>query len=263
MRKTLFIILTCLLTSCSISYIQIFKLGSSNTKLENNFYVFENDTIKLTYSFWKEKGILAFSVFNKLDKPIYVDWKKSSFILNSNKFDYYIDETQTTSLAYYGGYYYNGPMVIPGLTVNEGVTGGIATTFKPEHITFIPPKSNYSRSQFYLMPTGRFVLSKNAKAKVEQRNDNPKKTTTVFQDDFSYETSPIKFRNYIAITMNENSQECSFIDNEFYVSSIREMDIRHFHGKLLPGGISGFPDTYNFEKPEKAPIAFYLYSTQY
>jgi hypothetical protein len=79
-----FIIGIILLSSCS-KYIQVFETSSTNTVSENENWVFETDTVKVTYEFWMNKGVMAFTVFNKLDIPIYIDWKNSSFIYNSEK----------------------------------------------------------------------------------------------------------------------------------------------------------------------------------
>ena len=54
--------------------------------------------------------------------PLYIDWKKSSFIDNSNKRNYWIDEEKTDAKVYYGSYYYKGAPIKPGTIVNEGVS---------------------------------------------------------------------------------------------------------------------------------------------
>ena len=100
MKKIIFIILI-LLTGCTKSFIQIFDTSTRNCKSQNGFFVFENDTLKITYSFWASKGVMSFAVYNKLNKPIYVDWKNSSFIQNDNKMDYWVDETQSNIISYY------------------------------------------------------------------------------------------------------------------------------------------------------------------
>jgi hypothetical protein len=235
MKKITYVILTLVVISgCSeIGVIQVFDTSTTNTKLSTDgYWVFENDSVKLTYSFWAKKGLMSFSVYNKLDKPIYIDWKNSSFIVNSNKLDYWVDEQQSNLIGYYGGYYYNGPLIKPGFTVNEAVQATTSTTIKPERITFIPPKSFYYQSKFYLMQKDFFLINTHMAQKLEMhRNDNPKKMTTVWEQNFDYSKSPLKFRNYLAFSFAENSSNFFFIDNEFYLSSVREMDFIHYLGK--------------------------------
>lgn len=256
MKKLFFLIFTVILfSSCSKSFIQIFDTATTNAKSSEGFWVFETDTIKVTYEFWASKGVMSFSVFNKIDKPIYIDWKNCSFIYNSNKLNYWVDEQQSALLSYYGGYYYNGPLIKPGYSINEGVQASASTTVKPERITFIPPKSFYYRSQFYLMPVDYFKIDrKKAIKSVVARNDKPKKQTTVYEMNFDNSTTPLKFRNYLAFSFTENATNFYFIDNEFYLTSLKEMDYRHYRGKIL----TSKEVNREYEKPFKKKSSFYI-----
>lgn len=249
-RNTCIILLFCLLTSCSKSFIQVFDTASTNTQLKGDYFIYETDTVKITYAFWASKGVMSIGVFNKLDKPLYIDWKNSSFIYNDSKFNYWIEETKTNTDSYYGGYFYKGPLIKPGLTINEGLQSSTSISVKPERITFIPPKSNYYRSQFYLLPIGYYKINLNAKKTTVPRNDNPKKKTNIYSEEFSLENTPLKFRNYLAFTFTENSPQFFFIDNNFYLNAVREMDYRHYLGK--DNG------NYNYEKPFKKMTSFYI-----
>ena len=86
-----------ILSSCG-SYVQVFETKTANTKIEDEHYTFENDSIKIIYNFWKNKGLLSFSIYNKLNKPVYVDWKKSSYINNSIKRNYWEDTESTKTV---------------------------------------------------------------------------------------------------------------------------------------------------------------------
>ncbi len=256
MKKLFYLALTlALFSGCSKQFIQIFDTSTTNTKLIDSFWVFETDSIKLTYEFWESKGVMSFSVYNKLDKPIYIDWKNSSFIYNSNKLNYWVDEQQTTLVSYYGAYYYNGPLIKPGFTINEGVQASASTTVKQERITFIPPKSFCSLSKFYLMPVDYYKINpKTATKTIVPRNDKPKKTTTVYEENFNYSNTPLKFRNYLAFSFTENATSFFYIDNEFYLTSIKEMDYRHYKGTKLTDKEGNI----NYSKPFKKKTSFYI-----
>ena len=86
MKKNLllqFLFSAILFGSCS-TYVQIYYLDSKDVSKVNEDFVFENDTVKISYFFWAKRGVIAFEIFNKLDKPLYVDWKKSSYIYKCN-----------------------------------------------------------------------------------------------------------------------------------------------------------------------------------
>ncbi len=66
----------------------------NSIKKEKGFYVYENDDVRIVYSFWHDNGIMSFSLYNKLNKPIYIDWKKSSFVNKQQRFPYYSNSTK-------------------------------------------------------------------------------------------------------------------------------------------------------------------------
>ena len=257
--KFIFVTLLVFFYSCS-PYIQIFETQSSNTKLVNDLFVFENDTLRISYGFWTEKGVMSFAIYNKLDVPIYIDWKNSSFILNDNKYDYWIDETQTNINSYYGGYFYTGKPLKPGVTINKSVSESVSQTIKPEKITFIPPKSNYYRSQFYLLPLKSYNFNVDCLCnKVNWKYpanytayDNDRKANVCFYF-YSETNSPLRFRNYLAISMNENSKSFIFIDNGFYVSSITETRLNQ-----VIDGYESDGRTERFSSEYKMPTSFYI-----
>lgn len=124
--------------------------------------------------------------------------------------------------------FYEGPLLKPGFIVNEGFNNSAGIKLKPERISFIPPKSNYFRSQFYLLPVKYYKFDINTEYTETKRNDKPKKTTKVYEKEFSKNNSPLVFRNFLAFSLTEDFENEFYIDNEFYLSKMLEMDYRHF-----------------------------------
>lgn len=238
-----FLLFTFSLLGCK-NYIQVFETKSNDIKVENKFYVFENDSLKITYNFWSNKGLMTFSVFNKLDKPIYIDWKKSSYIDNSVKLNYWIDEEKTKSKEYYGNYYYDGLRY--AVSKSE-------TAVKLERVTFIPPSSNYSRSQFFIFPIKFYDLDTGIEPKEINRLDNPKYKTEVYEQHFSKKNSPLIFRNFLTFSYTESFESEFYVDNEFYISKIREMEREGFL-TFVPG--SNFEN--RFTSPDENGTIFYI-----
>ncbi len=201
---------------------------------------------------------MSFAVYNKLDKPIYIDWKNSSFIYNDNKLNYWVDETQTKSAAYYGGYFYTGPLLKSGYTINQGVQSSVSSTVKPERETFIPPHSNYYRSQFYLLPISYYQLKLDCQKDVVPCSSIPENKATICKEEFSLNNSPLHFRNYLAFSLSDNSSQFFFVDNEFYLSSVKEMDTRYYLGDIV-GTNNGEPIYKNGAKNEfEKGTSFYI-----
>jgi len=230
MRIIIISVIIALLSFSCKSYVHVFETSTTNAQIEikDKLYVFENDSLKITYSFWAEYGLMSFSVFNKLDKPLYLDWRKSSYIDNSIKLDYWINEEITKSLDYYGVYYYDGPLLEFGYLGSETVGTSVSNTVKPERLTFIPPSSYYFRNQFYILPNRYIKLDTEINCKEVARNDKPKKKTKIYEQSFLKENSPLIFRNFLTFSYSENFENEYYVDNKFFISKIIEMDRKHF-----------------------------------
>ena len=90
------VIITVLLISCSPKLAHLYETKAMSN-LPNKENSFENDTVRIAYSFWSENGSYSFSVYNKLNVPLYIDWKKSSLVKNNDKLNYWSDEILTKS----------------------------------------------------------------------------------------------------------------------------------------------------------------------
>jgi hypothetical protein len=264
MKKILLItVLGLILFGCK-SYVQVFKTNSSVETDADGLYVYENDSLKITYNFWKAKGLMTFSIFNKLDKPLYIDWKKSSYIDNSVKLNYWVDEEKTKGLSAYGSYYYDGPLLKPRYAISSTVVASISSIVKVERITFIPPSSNYYRSQFYILPINFFKLDTKTEFDEVPRKDKPKKKTKVYKATFTKEKSPLVFRNFLTFSLSEDFETEFYVDNEFYIQQVLEMDKRHFEqyrldetkwGKRYIKDENGWPILFS---DFQSPSSFYL-----
>ena len=223
MKKILPILLI-LFVSCK-PYYQIYEFESiNNCKIDNNsFFIHENDSVKIIYSLWAENGVLAFTFFNKLSNPLYIDWSKSSLIINGKKNNYWNDEIYTSSYTkstdnYSKLYTYNPYLLFQ----KNGYSYTDTKTSKSEKITFIPPKSFVSICKF----------SVDYKNNLTTNDLKIKNNNVVLKRIFNYDISPVIFRNYITYSSDENITDLNFIDDHFYLSSINEFssndDISNF-----------------------------------
>lgn len=245
MKKAFPLIFVVVLYACSaprVSFIQVYETkANSPVRSDNGHYVFENDTIKIDYGFWTERGVLAFKIENKLNVPLYVDWSRSSFIRNGEKLDFWIDEQKTNVASYYQGYNtsanfwqqlystYRMTYGIPyTLGLSEGETQSASTTTKPEKTTFIAPKS-------YIFKTPRtlhlFGVS-GTKLRTDRdyveiyglnsKNEQVVKTKEYYAD-YDKDESVLKFRNFLMLSTSKDFTSEFYVDNSFYVSRVYEM----------------------------------------
>jgi hypothetical protein len=240
-----------ILGACSKNYVQLYKTKSMNIANNDRSFKFQNDSIEINYSFWADKGIMSFSVTNKLSIPIYIDWKKSNFISNNDKFNYWDDEERSKGInvrkQFNSGYLYSGPLLIPYLSIYENVSSGIiyssSNTVKPERLTFLPPKSIIYKSPYHLT-TINYPDKINFETKKEKRLDKSRKSTTVYLKSFTKENSPLIFRNFLTFSFSEDFKNEFYIDNEFFVGEIEFIDTRHFEGTIFVKGKSKFINKY-------------------
>ena len=244
---TLVITLLLLIGSCKTptQYIQVFKTSGINLKEDANFYTFENDTIKIDYMFWADKGVMAFRVANKSGKAMYIDWKKSTYISNGIKHNYYEDRIDVksnwsnTTLGYFNsfssitGFMSCGFMdqSINSIGTSEVHSSGVAKTSvtKQERITFIPPRTHFDKYSYEIANSYYKGWKSGGYTQVkEPRSDKPKCVAVVSSKTFTQASTPLDFRNFLTFSFKEDFSTEFSIDNEFFVKEVLAMDKRHF-----------------------------------
>jgi hypothetical protein len=171
------------LSSCSKYYLYHTD-GGKNIHNTTSEYFYEDDTLKIIYDFWDNKGKMSFSIYNKLSIPIFIDWKNSAMIINDNKYAYWVDKEirKGHSVRY----------------SNSGSSFGNETSIavKDERVSSMPPHSKMKKTA----------------------NDKLRKITNPKIDGFK-----MTFRNFIALSTNEDVKNDSYIDNEFYVIKVEKL----------------------------------------
>jgi hypothetical protein len=261
-KFTILIFLILFQIGCTFKHVQVFETSSNTLKPKKNMFCYENDTVKVLYDFWSQQGLIKFEIFNKTKQPIYVDWKKSSYISNKFKLNYYRDGETIESKSLLANYYFK-----PNYTPNEiamGSTSSIVT--KDERITFIPPNSKIQKAQFYILPISRLNMSPSTFFYETERNDNPTKKTIIYIQNYTEENSPIAFRNFLTFSFDESFKTEFYVDNDFYVETAKEVELKHFEidkPYINQFGIkeSAVDENGNLVKfsPFFSPMKFYIY----
>lgn len=244
----------CFLTSCEpVMYVQLFKTKPTTPlKSQDGAFVYENDTVKITYDFWSEHGKLSFTVYNKLNVPIYIDWRKSSYITGEDKVDYWRDvETidaatistgrgysenknvfnPTVSVPENGGVVTYGTVTNVGNSVSGSASVSKAVKTKQERITFLAPKTSISKTPFILFPANGVSLKKDkTKFATVPISYDTTKTTLICYRDYDADESLLSFRNFLTLSTTENFSTEFYADNGFYISNISVIESTHFDG---------------------------------
>jgi hypothetical protein len=263
-RNFLFVLIIVLsglmFNSCSKNYVLLFETNSKDLeKNEDNFYIFENDSIKITYSLWGLRGPVSFIIENKHDKPLYINWQKSSLIMDGQKRDYWRDVTTSSTVTETSN---RGFSIVDrdGDFHHFGTTRGFSstTTIRDEKITFLPSHTRANKRKFIILTQNSYTLNKDATKTEFTFYEKPRKKPDYVYEKFYVEGySPFQFRNFLTLSFEGEGINEFYLDHEFYVAKITEMKQSQFEYKTIE---KGFTKTVRrFENPS----SFYIFIRSY
>lgn len=189
-----------LLPGCSSYYYSLLSSNDGKSSLsEDRDFVFENDTVRISYCFYGENAPLAITIFNKLNEPLFVDWTRSALVIDDVATSYYSDtapiqgNTQSSAEGY--SYQWNKRFEISS-SDSQGAFSGEITW--PQGVTFIPPKSKIGKAPLHLTNLCFDQIPKEAyrKGKFTKLDGS---IVTIHTKDFTEEDSPLRLRSYLTL----------------------------------------------------------------
>jgi hypothetical protein len=182
---------------------------TSNAPLTNESeFMVENDSIRIIYSFLGKGGQIHLQIFNKLNKPLTVDWSKSALIKNDQSYSLWKDEARLngTSTEF---------NIIPQNEVVNSVSNFEGKIVKKDKVTFIPPQSKIVFNG-YTVQWKLFDVPEQGGEKIKVYTLEGKRRATKYS--FSKEDSPLSFRIFLSFSMDEGNKSPFQIDKPFWVS---------------------------------------------
>lgn len=212
MKKLIFAFLIAAYTNCGAQTIyQVAEWESNSVKLdEKKNMIYSNDHIVITYNFWTDVSEVEFSIYNKSEQAITIEWSKSHFILHNYSNDYFNGNESTFStsnLFRTSGYY-----------TSNAVSTSVSTVKKDRLMTHLPPNSYTTETFKIKVPL--FFSCENYFKKL--------KNGQVEEFDYTELSSPYHLRNYITYVSNDN--KVHNVDNDFFVVKLRNMNKQTFEG---------------------------------
>ncbi len=205
-----FIILS--LASCS-TY-QYFTLDSADIpKDKQKEFLWRNDTVSVTYRFSGEGGLMTVNVFNKLNQPLYINWKKSALI-NDGKFVSLFNKAVIVS----------GTIETTAYSIDKHWTSGssnFSASFDlPEGIDFLPPLTGLSKSLVHIGDISWKNVSvpeDYPKEKLRTPEGAVTKFNRLYFDD---NKSPIRFKTYLTIATGRTADKEFSVQHSFYAKEM-------------------------------------------
>jgi len=168
--------------------------------------VIDNDTVLIKYKFRGYNCPATVYIFNKLDVPLYVDWKRSSFILDGKNIRHF-DETsflQAEAMA-------SATKISGNLSTSSEITGTI--THSPA-VSFVPPRSYVEgspinlRHSFFQAPVDGYEI-------IRFPGFAPLKVGS-----FAREENPFSFRHFLTLSTAPDLSTMFSFDIEFWTRNI-------------------------------------------
>lgn len=206
---------TSALTSCSKYYINTIESVNILKDKKTGVFKYENDSIKLTYSFFGENAPIQIAVQNKMAIPLYIDWSKSALILNDKAVSYSGNKVSIAGTFSADSYsFYRGSRSSDG-SIN-------ASADLPEGVTFIPPGSMIDRTPLYLTNSGLESFPDSA-YKTKEYIYPAQGVIKVKSAYFTKDNSPLSFKSYLTLyTTADQVIKPLALQHDFYISkSIR------------------------------------------
>lgn len=219
-----------LFSSCASTYFfsTIDSVNKETVKDEQGRLITQNDSLDIYYSFDGSNGPILITVYNKGKEPLYIDWKRSSIIIDDMATSY-IGKTMalsgSTNITTIGNSFYSNTSSQSSASFNGAITK------EPESISFIPPNS---KIQYKTMNLASLNFNKvdnniyNKRTNVDKNgNIVPVKAASFTSGD-----APLRFRSYL--TLYKDPQKPFSMEQEFYISSLIKTN------RIHPSNMSSF-----------------------
>jgi hypothetical protein len=208
------------ITSCSKYQLNVISSTNGPKNQQTGDFEFENDSVKIAYSFYGPDAPVTVNVQNKLDKPIYIDWQKSAMVIDGKAVSYVPDKVAVNGRVdlQTDSYHYNTNPVYSNPSYTMGNINALASL--PKNTTFLPPHSQSSNTSVRLV-NGFLTIPDSAFHKVRMiyKYQDTVSLTKVKSANFSDENSPLKFTSYLTLyVVNGNAVKPATYQQSFFVS---------------------------------------------
>jgi hypothetical protein len=223
-----------LVTSCSKYQINLVSSSNISKDQETGQFKMENDSVKITYSFLGSNTAMQLSVFNKLNEPLYIDWGRSSLIVDSKAYSYADNSVQLS------GDISNTTIGNKNFSITQGDINATATL--PKDVSFIPPHTAISNNLTGVANYSSNTINDSLFVKTKLAvTGNDGQDIVAKSADFTYQNSPVRFENYLTLyTLNGNTPKLTALQHDFYVSRIIKTLVNPHDLQFLQQGRSDY-----------------------
>lgn len=198
-----------ILSSCTrYQYATVSSPLKQNLKRE---FVHENDSIQVVYNFHGSGGPIKISVYNKLDTPVFVNWRMSSLIVDGLSRSYQDNvstiqgNTSGTEIDWSSDF----------STTNLTFSGSVS---HDEDLSFIPPGRFVSMTPTTLnlgfLPTPPNIKPVNKVVRTISGNSTGRSYL------YASENSPLRYQSYLTYSTDANFATIATVEDSFWISEL-------------------------------------------
>lgn len=204
------------LTASSCMTYQHVTLSSDLNENDLHEFVYETDSVLIRYNFNGANCPVSLYLENKLDIPMYIDWKRSSIIQNNQSKPYWQDQSIIQGTAD-GNSSYSFFSTPQSFSTSTEINGSI---YRNESVTFLPPHS-YKLDNMIKLET-EMIQKPGSKQGYTKTIPTASGHAKVYYYTFEKEDSPRYYRSYLTLSTDPSFAQAFTIEHEFWVSEITE-----------------------------------------
>ncbi len=174
-------------------------------------HIIENDTLALTYKFAGEGGPVQITLQNKLNKPLYIDWRKSAIIINGVSITYWQDKSILDGSL-------NGANIQLTDEFSQSFSTISGKITRPESSTFIPPQSSITNS-FRILKNSFFTLEGDKKSHRQNVYTSGGRVNSLVYE-YTKENSPLLARSFLTLSTDPSFHQSFTLDHPFWISKV-------------------------------------------
>jgi hypothetical protein len=184
-------------------------------------FVVENDSLVLTYNFNGQNGPITMMIKNKLQQPLYIDWKRSALIINEQAISYAPGKIRIEGAFGASSYHWDLPSDPVPVTTTAGRLS--ATAQLPSDIEFLPPQTYVTKKLMGITNQGLSNLPDSMFSKKKIPLMGGESQEMIKLANFTAATTPLAFRSYLTVMIGDTQPKPVVYQHDFYVSELVQM----------------------------------------
>ncbi len=207
------------LSACSSNYLMTFNGENVKKDEDKGTFSFNNDTVKIDYSFADRDGRIYLRIENKIDKPILWDLKNSAMVINGKTQGYSAEQAAFNGKMNASVYDINASKstIFNDTWVNGSITASVSL---PKDVVLIPPHAYVDGHYFDFKNDVKSIVRSSQKEKVYMY-DMSGESFAVKLARFEGADSPYSLRSYLSYSILEDGKAIvKTTEQKFYAAQL-------------------------------------------